>query len=324
MIRILCIGLEIADAASYYRICPFFHLEKKLSLEIKIQTSASFVDIMNTDIVFICRGNNEDHLRIAELTKSLGKKLWCDFDDDVSSLQIDHYAFFHYSDPVTKERVQKIAELADQVSVSNDPLLKIYPRSSLIENALDERYFKWRTPSANPMKKIVSWRGSNSHIKTLSIFSDAVVRVMEDHLDWKFHFAGDKPWQIIDQVKKSQPLYLNQWLDTVSWMKYLHELKPTINIVLLHDSPFNRGRSHTSWLENTMAGAVTLAPHWDHWKRQNVVHYSSLGDFERTLHKMLQDPPIEKVESAWKYIQKTFTLKQINKKREDIILKLAA
>lgn len=329
MIRILCIGLECADAASYYRICPFFHLEKALHLEIKIQVSASFVDVMNSDVVYLNRGFNEDHLRIAKLTKSLGKKLWSDFDDDVLAIQQDHSAYFIYQNPQTSERIQKIQEISDIVSVSNEPLLKIYPGSILIENALDERYFEWRTPSAKPIHQIVSWRGSSSHVKTLSQFSKPLARVMDNHLDWKFHFAGEKPWQVMENVKKATPFLLGEWLDSVSFTRYLHDLKPTINIVLLADTPFNRGRSHTSWLENTMAGAVTLAPDWPHWHLPNVVNYKNVKDFKFQLELLItrfmdgQDF-YSQVEKAWDFILQNYTLKQINLKRATILENLFA
>lgn len=322
MLKFLAIGLDCADAASYYRIAPFFHLAEKVPMDIKIQTGASFVDLMNADLIYILRGWSADHVRIAKMAKSFGKKVWADFDDNCFAIEIDHPHWNLYSDPLVHAQIREIAKEADLVTVSNRPLLEIFPGSHLVENALDERYLSWRTPSLKPIKKLISWRGSNSHHKTIYEFAkqEPFKRLAKLYPEWKWQFSGFNPWQWVQQLSGVEAHILKEWLDASTWIRYLHDLKPTVNVVLLHDTPFNRGRSHTSYLENTLAGAITLAPDWEHWRLPNVIHYKNPRDFEKKLKTLLHSiengyEPFEQVEESWEFILQNFTLKQINEKR---------
>jgi hypothetical protein len=115
-------------------------------------------------------------------------------------------------------------------------------------------------------------------------------------------------------------------LDAIKFFSVLKAIKPKINVVPLHDNPFNLGKSNIAWLEATYAGAVTLAPDTPEWRKAGVTNYKDEADFKTKLGFLLSltDRELDVLHSMSvdAILQGKLLLSETNKTRLEILGRL--
>ena len=329
MIKIYCLTAELNNGASIPRLNSIKHLEETgYPCVVQVATHISEFDIDWADIVVIHRPVDEIQLNVSNHVKAKGKKLWIDNDDDQLSLPIDHPAYLQYNRDDRRHYIRTCNKLADVVTISNENIIKTY--GDLNKNiiyypcAYDERLMP--EPDCSPRDKVVLWRGSHTHNKSMAEFAPAVGRADKKVKGWKFVFIGAYPWEMLEQITENEWYCSPGYMPTHNLWDYSRKLKPAVQMLCLTENQFTRSRSNMAQLDGTIAGAALLAPSWNHWDTPGVTHYDGLKDFESKLTALMRFSEINGVrplvESSWEHIQEKQTFKAINVRQWEIVKSL--
>lgn len=321
MIKIFVLTANVWDGCAISRIHSVKHLEET-GYPVCVQMGIEITnhDIKWADIVLIHGPCYANSIAVAKEVKAQCKKLWVDNYDDQLTLDIDHPAYLYYLNENIKTNIRECTKMADLVTVSNVNILTSYAgfnaNSHVYPCSYDERLMP--APEYTPRNKTVLWRGTSTHRKSCAEFADAIGSVDKDHEGWRFVFVGDYPWQILEKITRNNWYVESNYMPTQKMWHYTRNLKPAIQMVLLHDTQFIKSRSAMAVMDGAIAGARTLARDWEHFDIPGVATYEDKEDFASRLSSLMTD--IEAgisfagdVENSWKYIQSNFTFKAVNK-----------
>lgn len=283
------------------------------------------------------------------MAKANRKQVWIDYDDWLYGVPLFNKASRIYNNPAIQNNMSTMLAKADIVSVST-PFLQEQVRSIIrriakgaqsepgllldpskvvvVPNAYDMDLMNPLTEAAKPphQNKIVAWRGSGTHDKDLLCVTPALKEAIGKHLDWTYNFIGEPFWltiEMLDEVPgiKDSNVILTETIDPIDYLGFLEKTRPALMIVPLDDCPFNRSKSNIAWIEATHAGAVTLAPDFEEWRRPGIINYTDSKDFEVKLDSFLRgelDGGYQWRQSR-DFIKNTLTLTKVNERRQDII-----
>lgn len=325
--KILIQTLNQTDGAALVRVDPFYSLKDH---SVTVTTRASFQQINDCDVFYIHRGFLQEHLEMVLTARRLSKKVWADVDDHFLALEQDNPVYFVWTTPATQECVKRILSLAHVVTVSNTNLLSEFSPYNqnihFIPCAYSEALLNTRKPPAKDRQKIITWRGSATHGKSLLEYADAICKVEQKHKDWTFIFVGQFPWWITDKFKNCKWQYI-PWLEPMSYLNFMQEAQPAAHIVPLSDNLFTRCRSNSAWFDAAYGGALCLAPAWPNWVQPGVHTYSDPSRFEHQLNNIMCAANSgynfsSEVEAGWQEIRQKWTAEKTNDFRIAILNQL--
>lgn len=324
------------------RECPDLHLN--------FGGEVNWATLKCADVLFMQRPALDHHVQMINMAQDNGKPVWIDYDDDLFAVPYCNKAHTTYHNKTILNNMTTMIAKADLISVSTDVLqaklqsilkriaaapqnergLRLDPSKVLVvPNAYDTELMSGMTeremqPHQN---KIVAWRGSATHDKDLWQLTPALGSVMQNHLDWTYNFIGEPFWLSIETLQQTvkgiadSTIVLTPTLDPAQFLKMLRLVAPSIMIVPLEDSAFNRSKSNIAWLEATHAGAVTLAPDFEEWRRPGVTLYRSPEEFAEKLEGLIRGDLDLKF--LWRqsrdYILEYLTVQKVNKLRSQIL-----
>lgn len=320
-INLFIVTLDPKDAAGWYRVLiPFQHLQSMLPLNISINQPMTAANLISQDLIFMHRPCRE-HLDGFRLAKKLRKPVWIEWDDHCLDIPSDHFVRFEYE--AQKEHLKEFFKDADYVSfMTEEGKNHLSPfctnPGEVIPMAFHDDHLLNRKPPTEERKKVVFWRGSRTHHKSLFYFKDAIIEVANKHKSWTFRFQGDNPWWITDHIPN---WYTEMFFrEPIPFLDFLNELNPSIVMAPLVDNPFTRCRSNLAWMEGSWGGAHTIAPDWEHWKRMGVHNYinNDTASFALRLDDLMSKK-LRPTRDAWEYIENHLVLSVVNKQRAKII-----
>lgn len=336
MKSILLVSPNKNDATSFYRgYGPWGALRKVLPPEIKIEPQReeiTWATLKMVDGVFLQRPFTSGHLMIAKMAKDRGIKLWVDYDDALLHVPDDNPTHSQYSKQEHQQNVIRILQMADVVTISTQYLADVYfkimpenfredliKKTTVIHNAFDDGDFSYRKEPVE-QKKCVFWRGSNTHMRDLSDYALEIVNAHKKAPDWMLTFVGYHPWFISQHIKKENYVF-SEGIDIYEYFKNLYEIKPAVCIVPLFKSVFNLCKSNIAWIEGSFAGAVTLAPAWEEWRKPGCLNFNNQEEFANLLEALMRgEIDFKRMnQESWDYIEDQLFLSYVNIKREDIL-----
>lgn len=331
MKKLACFFPDMTDATSFYRgVGPIARIRHVChNIDFLLFNEINWATLLMSDAVFMQRPFTTKHLQIAEMVKNNNLKLWVDYDDDLFQVPTDNPAHKIYADSTIQKNIAKIIAMADQVSVTTEHLKQQFQKGSVlnrnitvIPNAYDFKLFPYRTEEVSPRHKIVMWRGSATHHRDVMSCAQPITTLANDlrFSDYAWRFIGDNLWFVSDYMPKKNVIW-SKALDTLDYQKHIWDIAPKVIIVPLADSEFNRSKSNIAWIEGTFAGAATIAPDWDEWKRPGVLNYKNPAQFSNLLEMVMsgeiKTEPLVKL--SWTNIKENFDLYKLNEKRIEII-----
>lgn len=354
MKNLLCYLPNPVDATSLYRaVGPLQSLKRTSGIDFDIKVNvepATWALMKGIDAVFLQRPSTGNMLKVMDLAINSGKQVWIDYDDDLYEVPFYNRSHRVYGKQQTQNIMTDIIARADVVTVSTVALqrklqsmiervamveqkvrgLKLNPEKVVVvPNAYDTDFLQ--DPNIaygerDRQRTLVAWRGSDTHDKDLWIHTPAIKEVVASNLDWTFNFIGQPFWltlqelSTIPRIKNSTVVY-TETLDPVLYFDFLKETRPAVMIVPLEDTAFNRAKSNIAWIEATHAGAITLAPDWEEWKKPGVVTYKGDRDFQRKLDALVRGnyDHAKQINDSRSYIAKNLTMEVVNKTRAKIL-----
>lgn len=343
---------EPTDATSLYRgVGPLQTLRRQTNydLELVVGGMVNWASLKGSDAVFLQRPALDNHVRMIDMAKANGKPVWVDYDDWLYGVPHFNKAARLYGKTNIQNNMSKLIAKADVVTVST-PFLKnqivriieaiakspqqeknlvLDPRKVVVvPNAYDlDIMSDLSEASKSPhQNKLVAWRGSGTHDKDLLNVTPNLASVIGRHLDWTYSFIGEPFWlsmEQLDQVPGAKETTVNivETLDPIDYLAFMTTVKPAVMIVPLDDNPFNRSKSNIAWIEATHAGAVTIAPDFEEWRRPGILNYSTPEEFEKVLEDLLRGHVDGNF--LWRqsrdFILENLTLPKVNQRRQDII-----
>lgn len=326
MRKILLTSLSKDDGGAMVSIDPFFRLEE---VEVKFSFNPTYDEIFETDVLYIHRAHTEEHLKAVLSAKRLGKKIWIEIDDDILNVPTDHFVHFIFNHATVKENILRMWELADVLTFTSTHMMDRYAKNYSyvvhLPPAFDENVLLTRKEPQEKRNKIISWRGSPTHTRSLMEFSDAIVRVERRHPGWKWEFIGQNPWFITDQFKDSE-VQITTWMEPMQYFEKMQKMQPAVHFSVLTDNPFTRSRSNLAYIDATLGGALLLAPDWPHFLLPGVFRYPQKDQdefveiFDQVLTRFEEGKNYNQtVQMAWEHILSEMTFKQANEKRMEIL-----
>ncbi len=311
------------DATSWYRCFgPMGKLGQVCNFQPVFMEQINWATLSFVDVLYMHLATTSDHAKIIRMAKAIGKKVWLDYDDDLTCVPADN---------PTHERFQKEQESfsfcvaqADVVSCTTDRLANTLAKWNsnvvVVPNALDEWLVSRCRKEKQGSNKIMFWRGSKTHTRDITEHSKAIIQALDENKDWSAVFMGMNPWMVTEHISPERVKVIAP-MDIVSYFDVLSKIQPDIMIVPLHDSPFNRAKSNISWLEGSVVGAAVLRPDWGDWHPELEVAYKDPKDFHHRLTNMMAgNYDLKKIaETNWAYISENLLLGKSNELRRQIL-----
>lgn len=319
--RFHLLGSHLSGGVSFYReLGPWSYVAKiDPSMQLITQNNAMWDGLVSTDWVMANGCYIEEQYDGLREAKHLGTKVWVDYDDAVGF--VDWHSPRAHKFP--REKVQpwiaKCVEIADVVTASTpDVAALLGDKAIVIPNAWDHRMHKMA--SGPSMNKTVLWRGSDTHNADIAYFDSALERLAIEYRDWTFIYLGNifaPPFQVrreLPNVKLLPSLHL------VKYFQKMHEINPSVVIVPMIDTTFNRCRSNIAWIEATSIGAKCVAPDWPAWSAKPIFRYkpNDLEDFITKTEQAMFSSGTEWIESR-NLIVNDLSLHKMAIARQDIL-----
>ncbi len=333
--RVLAYCPSALDGTAYWRVVsPFGHLRTMAQdFEFTITEKVDHNQILSHDVLLLQRPFLDDHVAALHRAKVLGKRVWCEWDDDILGVPTNNGRVFVYQDEKHKNNVKQLAAHADVITVTCEVLAKrLRPwggdKIVVVPNALDPGLTC--PPVANdrlPVRRI-GWRGGDSHNEDLMDLGDAMVRVaQETEGETMWHFIGFNPYFLLSGFPR-ESVKVHMWMGNVlTYLRFMAKLRPLVLAVPLSDTAFNRAKSSISVLEASWMGALPVAPKWL-WgcDLPGVLTYTSKAEFEAqllTAARMPEPERLARVAELQAAVKKEWTLDTANLLRALVLKRLS-
>jgi hypothetical protein len=326
-IRMHLLAPHPTDATSFYRSYgPIAHMRRHYPLEVVDSPTVAWPNVSLSDIVFLQRPFNNQHVEIAEWAKSTGCKLLIDYDDLLFNLPPENKAYFNYLDENIRRNITKLLNIADHITVSTDFIKQdLQTRTkrpiTTIENALPPQFINREFKEERT--KMFLWRGSDTHCMDIMHLEQPLTELMKEYKDWMFIYMGFvPPMKEASKLPNFKPLC---GLQVHEYFRAIHKAAPLIMYHPLRDHPFNHAKSNCCWMEATFAGALFVGPDTHEFsKHKGMRNYKieDAGSFYNTMSQAITDASngnIEDVITSNDIIRDSLTLDQTNKVRFNII-----
>lgn len=339
MKRILMINPDRNEACGFYRSSGILKdLRHKLSAEYDItlmfwnELAVEWEHIYNYDIVFFQRPWHPAMADMLMKAKSVGCKIWLDYDDNLLTITDENKAWQLYTKQDTIVALSKCFKLADIVTVTTNELKDYYSQYNdnvvVVPNAFNDDMLSLDSQT-ELYDNTVLWRGSDTHVYDVSKYSQAIYGTMIKEKDTEFIFMGYWPWTLSGQVNNIPKPSNMKFIPALGLMEYFQAgmmARPKVVHVPLNDTNFNKCKSNIAFIEATYWGAITIIPEW--WGNiPGTIHYKD-NDQEGYYNALLEainlteEEHLEMLTKAKEYIKDNLLLSKVNEIRVDVIKKL--
>ncbi len=269
--------------------------------------------------------------------KHFKKKVIVDLDDDYLNIRKDNPAFKDYA--ILKGGryfLSALLSLADGLTVSTDPLSKVYsrlnPSIDVLPNCNDIN--DWPAPTKKNDGKIrIGYAGGNAHGDDLALILNPVARILDLYPNVLFEICGAVTALEAKEMGEKMNKFTKRDITpqiliikgTPAWQGYPELLASfgwDIGIAPLVDEPFNRGKSHIKVMEYSMVGAASVAspvyPYFEPIRGVKIMEDGVTGLFASTpdewfnaLDKLICNPKLRKTlaKNMYKHVKKNWQWK---------------
>jgi hypothetical protein len=320
--RILILTQFSNDATYWYRLKPLSYIDNpKIKAETKPyagQIAYSFFD--GYTHLIMERPSGMQDLQVIKLAKQCGLYVISDWDDDCLHLDAYNPMFHHYED--AKNTLIDCLNESDEVWVSTPSLRRSFQMFNrnifIIPNAHNDYLFPLENKAEfNTHNKIVMWRGGGSHLVDVYDMAEKIIKMVNENKETDFYFVGCRfEYMELRCGMNYKPVSL---MPLMQYFNFMWEQNPQAVFHPLRNTIFNQSKSGISWMEATYAGAAFFGnktlPEFDH------PFITDLKLLPKAISEHHSDYMHGKNLDAWQYILDNLLLSEINKIREERLLK---
>jgi hypothetical protein len=288
-------------------------------IEFITEDTWTWSNICQCDAMMFHRPFMPSHVGLAELSKKMGLKICCDYDDLLNDIPIGNPAYQVFMRKETWENVQKMLGLAEVVTVSTDYLGEKLGQGKAvtIHNALPP----YITPSRpHHQNNLIIWRGSPTHVRDIGNGFQIIANFLKAHTDWNIVIMGDPPPQA--SVLPAKQRQLLPWMSPPDYLATLKQMAPKVLVSFLEDSPFNRAKSNISYLESVSCGAAFIGSRLPEFDKPGAFLFDSDQEFEKQLNTAALGDTLSQWRAARAYVQDNQTMELMNQKRREVLNRL--
>lgn len=179
-----------------------------------------------------------------------------------------------------REIIKNILKAVDYITVSTEPLKKLYSRYKspefirVIPNAIDFDLFgKYKKTYHGVDQVTLGWAGSPTHLEDLRIIENVVKRILRERLNVKFFLAGWDYCPLFQDIPKERMILVPWTRNLKEYYKSLQQVD--IAVCPLVDIPFNQSKSNLKYLEFGGMGVPTICS--DVYPYHNTVTHGENG-----------------------------------------------
>lgn len=320
------------DSTSFHRGSGVLGALEKSTEWLNIQWVHDYHEFYSyiSDGLFIQRPFMAEHLHAMNLAKAAGNKTWCDFDDNLLSVNSENPAYSFYERQEIKDNIKKIWTAADFITVTTEDLASAVKEYNdnvfIVPNAINDRFLRQHknVDYKKQREKKIYWRGGSSHERDLRFFSDIIVDAVKKFPEWKWDFVGAKFWFLTDELKDNERVKFTEWKNFTDYYSHLIKEENSLCVIPLADNVFNHSKSNLAWLEASYFGTASICPNWESWKVPGAISYSDRDSFKESLFNVMSDNTNTDglAETSWDHIKENLLLSNVNKLRLEIMEKM--
>lgn len=320
-LKILIYDPNPNDGAGFCRTSIPFNSLRKFGVEISFTNDPSWAQIQANDLLFLHRPIEDKLIGAMEMAYLFGKPVWTDFSDNYREVTPDHPMYRQIRAKI--ELMDKITAASTVFTVHQETMLETFPKAIVIPHGIPDEFLKWRKAPKFPKKKVICWRGSDTHTGSITQYASQLVKLSNEFPEWQWKFIGYTPWQLSEIKYQSSLPFIPA---PAFWHKLSNE-SPAILVVLHADNQFAKDRGTEAGDEAAFAGSTLIAPNWDHWKIPGSINYTPNGDITEAIRKAIHEAEMEpmrhqeRIDRAWSHAQQNLVSIQ-NEKRIEILMKL--
>lgn len=328
--KVLVICPDPKDGTAWWRVVsPLSVLREQAPgvFDFDVVNFADHTDVSRYDLLLLQRPCRAEDAAAMKWAKILGIPVVVDYDDDYTAIPKHNMMYPVYSAPSVQEVIKGFIRDADLLTVSTVELkmkwLQLNRRIAVVPNGFDDRFVLRRGEERLPYRRIM-WRGGQSHVDDMARFADSFIRAAHEGAPAVWSFCGMSMHHLHPKMPHAS-IEEYEWQGVLEWFELLGKLQPSILVVPLADSPFNRAKSNISILEGAWAGAAVLAPDWDDWRAPGVTNYDGPKDFAKKLIALTKKSSKElraMSNETWDAVRERLLVSRSNKLRVMLFSKL--
>lgn len=314
MIRVLTRIPHPTDGVSMYRgFGPLGHLRRIMDIEFQQLNEFNWAVLSQAQILYMVRPATDHDVSLVKMAKKCRVPVWIDYDDHILSIPKSNPSYPFYAKESHQNNIKWLIHNADMVTASvdylRDELQKYRFTSSIVTvpNAFPSHMLYWDEPLI-PRKPIISWRGSRTHDKDLSLAHEFYRATQKSLVNWQFHFFGEIDYQTQDIFEPGRAV-IHPYSDVIDYMHEFHKSGTSLHLIPLEDNPFNRSKSNIAWIEASWAGAACIAPDFPEFQKPGITHFG----------KDSPTNPDDLVKLSRDYIRENLMIEDVNLTRVEII-----
>lgn len=337
---VLCVSPDPNDATSFYRGAgPIGEMRKQTNefdfVPLPKGFTITWSVLQQADWLYLQRPFTEPHLRMAQMAKANGLKVWCDWDDDILNIPRSNYTCKIYQAKGARKNVTELMNYTDVITTSTEHLAEIMgaPQREFVHvvpNALNTNLFPLESrldflkkKNVDSLKrKRVFWRGGRTHVQDLMTYMEPMKQIIDEFQEFEFGFVGDTDWPLLEAMEGKPNVKIYEAQDVVEYHRTYKGYGAQVSWAPLMTNLFNNSKSMCAWLEATYAGAAFLGPDFKEYRRNGITNYHDPSTFYDEMKALLSDP--EKCMELQKtsidtIIEQKLTLKDTAKQRIQIL-----
>ena len=327
--NLLALPSNLVDSTSFYRCMGPLHAlrRQRPSLNTTVFDNIHWTSLSEIDAVMFQRPTNDNQLKIARMAAQHGLPIWVEYDDNFFALPRDNPHHDSFMNVEVHRVIVQICSVADVVTVTTEALAAVFrqfcppDRVRVVPNAMMTNIVgpvRSTVPITNP---IVMWRGTNTHIRDVEMFTPEIIAAAEKHPGWRWMFQGFAPYRALEAIGKERASS-GKMQDQLTYFATLAAVNPSVFIVPLADHAFNRCKSNIAALEAFYAGAVPVVPDWLEWRIPGALTYTDNASFAVALDHALTMTEGERAD-RWskgaKFVRENLSIDVVNSLRANIV-----
>jgi glycosyltransferase involved in cell wall biosynthesis len=243
--------------------------EEGIHLDLKMNIGSIKNRENKYDICIFHRSVSSDFIPVVYALKQFsGSKIVWDLDDNLFEIPESNPAYKTFG-PVDHNVLKMYLSWSDYLTCSTNTLamqlMESYnadpSRISVLPNLIDTNDWPKKKRKFPSEKIHILWAGSATHQDDLELIVEPIKRIIKERDNVRFTFIGMVPNELLQEDPERIAFYYGCEIKYYSML--MSDFNPDIALAPVVDHRFNRAKSGIKWMENTLAGAATIASDLD-------------------------------------------------------------